>query len=155
MTTILYTSTDQVRSIMGCSVEDISDTDITNRDPTTELTADLYTWLPTHATVASEGTAQGASALQVHKYNLLKLYSAYYVSALALEAVLTVVPAKISDGKNIMARYESKELTGMHSFALDKAMKYKAALLEHQGTTTTPIAMFAGVGDAYNPVTNL
>jgi hypothetical protein len=155
MAAILYTSTDQVRSIMGCTVEDIDDATITGRDPVTELTADLYTWLPTHATIASEGSAQTPTALQSHKYNLLKLYSAYYVASLVMEAILTIIPAKISDGKNIMGRYENKqELVTMQGKAYDKAMKFKAALLEYAGTTVTPMAMFKGVGSSYDPVTN-
>lgn len=155
MTTILYTSTDQVRSVMGCTVEDIDDATITDRDPATELLTDLYMWLPTHATIASEGSAPTPSALQSHKYNLLKLYSEYYVAALVLEGVLLVVAAKITDGKNAMSRFESKqELVKMRDFAYDKAMKFKAALLEHAGTVVAPILMFKGVGDSYDPVTN-
>lgn len=156
MAALLYSTTGQVRAIVGASDVELPDATIAARNTDMELTVDLYDWCPTHATIASDGTTGTPTADEIFKYQLLQLYSAHFHAALVLEAGQTTLLQKVSDGANEMARFTTADINDLHMHALAKCEHFKARLQDAIGETpeaTTP--HFFGVSGGYDPVTNV
>lgn len=155
MATILYTTTDAVRSALGATAFDVTDAQMTDRGLERELRVDLNDWLPTHSTIYTEGTTGSPTALQQRKADMLILYSMYFCAYLMALAAPLWAPNQVSDGKNTMKRnaLAAKEFADT---LLARAGAMKEDILEELGEAgVSPMAFFVGVGDAFDPVTGV
>lgn len=149
---VLYTNTDQIRSALGISLEDMPDTVITDRSLATELSVDLHTWLPTHATIAADvSTAQA-----VFLSDSLKLYCAYFCAAAIAESPLAFIQ-KISDGKNSADRFTNLDWKEIVNGLTSRMAGFKQAILAVVSPTNplalTYVKQFSRIQPANDPVT--
>lgn len=105
MAAILYTTTGAIRSAAGVDAIDVSDDQLTEQMLETQVKTAVYRWLPTHATVYSEGTAVSPTAEQVYKKDLLVSYCMFYGAVRVVEMIMSL-PRKISDGKSQEERFD-------------------------------------------------
>jgi hypothetical protein len=150
------TDTDEVRASLGVDDTDIPDTLITNRRPEEDLDIDLLTWLPTYATIISEGNGASPTDAQTLKYKLLKLYAKYFISALIASTAITAILQKESDGSNEGARFnDAKALRELKTSAEGYAANAKSKLEQLVSPAeSTTYSQFGTVSPSYDPVTN-
>lgn len=149
MVAILYTNTDQIRSVAGLTVEDVSDAFLTARDMATELKVDLYSWLPNHAALHADTSTAAAQQIS----DCIGLYCTYTAAAWVLQSPMSLL-AKITDGANAAERFQ------IDWEAAAERLLAKAALMKQQlvDLTTTPssgltVKFFSGDTPSYDPVT--
>lgn len=151
MADILYTTTDAIRDAVGVSgSREITDTMLSNQGLETQMQTYLYSWLPTHATVYSEGTTGTPTADQVYKKDLLVMWCLFFGCVRIIEMVMAT-RQRVSDGKSELERFEVDWQ--------DLLETYKARLAEVQGLlegeitpTYTATTMFLRVTPDYDPV---
>lgn len=121
-----YTNSDAVRSSLGMDAGDCPDRNFEDSNMDMQLEADLNTWVPTHATIDSEGVQTGASAAQIAKRNYLILYSQFFCAYQIAKRPMQFIRLH-GDGKSQMARFETafKEVAPA---ALAEMEKYKNLL---------------------------
>lgn len=154
--TVLYTNSDAIRAVAGVDDHDVSDATLTARKLDLELSADLRVWLPTHATVYSEGTAPGATASEQDQANLLILYATYFCAAQVVENAPLSMLQSVGDGKNTQSRFSKADLTALRERLREKADQFRQALIDlvPGGVGATSLTLFSGVGLGVDPVTN-
>ena len=157
MQTILYTDTDQVRSVFGVDSKDMPDATITGRNPEKELRLDLASWLPTHGTIYNAGMEAAATDEEVQLSDALNLYSTYFCCDLVVGSVQMAAPQAVSDGKNSMNRFTPMDWQRIEDRIKGKLATYKQLLQELTSASveSAGFAMFSGVGLALDPVTEV
>ena len=124
-----YTSTEAIRACLGIDAEDCPDTYMTDSNLELELLTDLDGWLPTHATIFSEGNGATPTAAQLRYRNILILYSQWFGAYEMAKRFLTF-PQIVSDGKNQINRFPKVELEKVAELAAAQMAKYKGLLDE-------------------------
>lgn len=152
MQTILYTDTNQIRSMLGLSEKDMSDAQITSRAIEKELSIDLASWVPTHLSVM---TTAGDLA------DSLQLYCTYFCAVLTVSGVKLAAPQAISDGKNSVSRFNLIDFDRLKVELQERQAFYKrfvingvAALAATSATPATRSPLFSVANLASDPVTN-
>lgn len=148
MLPIWYTTTDQIRSALGLTPEDVADEQIISRGLDKELGIDLTSWLPTHATVYANG---GDTS------NALQMYCMYYCCGMMIPALKLATPKDISDGKNSVSRFDPVDFDKIQAQMQDRQLYYKRFLLDALSAGSSPavhVSLFKAVGLATDPVTN-
>jgi hypothetical protein len=156
MQTLLYTDTDQVRSVLGLSSKDLDDAQLVSRKLDTELKLDLVSWLPTHAALYATGNDVGAADADKNIADALVMFSTYFCAGLVGMSLPLGAPQSISDGKNSMARFTPHAWQELTSKSQERMSFYKNLLQELVSTATgavTNYSQFAGVGLSIDPVT--
>lgn len=145
------TDSDEVRSALGVTSRDVSDTFITSRNVDRELRIALNEWLPDYATRLATWNAD--TATYQTELDLLKSY-AMYMSAYILSSGLEfLVVREISDSKMTAARFSNTKLDEIRTSMYSKASKFRRMLEEKLGLPTngTP-SIFSSVSPSYDPV---
>jgi hypothetical protein len=152
MAAILYTSTDAIRASVGVTVLEFPETAFTDQDMSTQVKVALTRYVPNHATWYSEGTALGATADQVHKADLLKMFCLYWCSIRAVKMIMAM-RQKVSDGKQEVQRFQVRlsELLEALQDQLDEVIE---DLIELVDGTVAPHAVLSLSKPTYDPVTN-
>lgn len=154
MQTVLYTTTDQIRSMLGLTVEDMSDVQITDRSLDKELSLDLASWISTHATIYSTGRGPSATTIQSSQSDALQLYCAYYCAYLVAISMQMAAPQAISDGKNAVSRFSTIDWAGIQNRIQERLAFYKKFLQTSiSATAATRPAMFSVANLTTDPVT--
>jgi len=149
------TDTDEIRAVIGASVRDLKDTDITAYSPDDDLRADLLSWVPTYQTIIAEGTGGSPTTDQELKYLKLKLYAKYFISWLVASAGQNSLPQKVSDGSNEMARFTTETLKDLLDRIEGLKLKVKSELEELlDPTSTNTYSHFSTASPSYDPVIN-
>lgn len=152
MIEILYTDTDQIREALQVVEEDLEDERFSRGTVELDLTLDLDAWVPTHATIFSEGQEPGSTEEQLRKFKLLKAYCTYFCAYQTLQTGPLSLPDKIGDGKNMIDRIQDRQ--AMLDFIIGRMLAYKNQLLEALSGSSAPfMKQFVGVGSSYDPVT--
>jgi hypothetical protein len=156
MLAILYTDTNQIRSVLGVELEDLSDTTITDRNLEKELRLDLLSWSPTHAALHAAGATVGATELAQSIADAITLYSTYFCSVLVVKSLQLAAPQSISDGKNTMSRFSTIDWQALTGHLKERLAFYKVFVQD--STSATPTApvynLFSGLGLSTDPVTS-
>jgi hypothetical protein len=146
---ILYTDTDEVRSVLGVSEEDMSDAAIANRRLDLELFVDLHEWIPNHATLIADTSTADAQYIS----NNLSLYCSHFC-AWALARSPLAIPQKITDGANGIERFGSIDFSKLANTLKENADKYKSnILLALDSTATTKVVQFSISTPDFDPIT--
>lgn len=155
MVILLYTDTDQIRSVLQLTEQDMPDTGFNEEFSGRELTLDLESWIPTHATVISASVAPGATAAEIYRGQVLIAYCTYFCAYQVLMTAPISIPQNISDGKNAVQRFSPEGFPNLHDYVSGRLVKYRTELLDSiNNTVTAPFTkMFVRAGSAYNPVT--
>jgi hypothetical protein len=150
-----YADSDKVRGILGLTVSELSDTQVTNAMLAESLLSDLDEWLPTHATVYSDGTSGSQTAQQLANLRNLQLYSAYYCAS-RIDMLKLYVPQSVTNGKDAFKRFEGADFTELAARLLAEAGKYRDLLEDAvNGTEATGRVALIGLSiPDYDPVTN-
>lgn len=156
MATILYTDTDQIRSVIGVDESDVSDKSLIDRNLDKELRLDLISWLPTHAALYAAGAATDASEASRSISDSITLYCTYYCAVQAANSLRMSAPQQVSDGKNSLTRFQTIDWNQIIKELSSRAAYYKGIIsdLTAQTLSVTSITLFAGVGLAVDPVTS-
>jgi hypothetical protein len=147
---ILYTTTDEIRAILGVTANEVKDEALVSMLLEKRLQSDLYGWLPGHAAVYAAGQAVGATDEEVNKQRTLQLFSAYFCAS-HVDFFQLSIPASIGDGKNILKRFEGIDFDALSAKLRGIAEQYKDDILD--GVLGTPVLFGISVPD-YDPVTN-
>jgi hypothetical protein len=154
MIPLLYTDSGRVLGTVGLSSEDISDDFFKNKDLERVLSVDLFTWLPTHATVYVEPGALNPPALAKFNSDCLVLYCNYFCASKVLEAVLAIM-TKESDGQNEYNRFANIDLSKLANEAKQQAGYYRQTLLAalQAPNVAVRVTQAKAVQPTYDPVT--
>lgn len=149
---IVYTTDEKVRSVLGIDAKDYDQAQISNRELARELSVDLISWIPDHATLysASYGTASPEVA------DCLILYSTYFCAVSMVPTLRLGSTQMISDGKNTMNRFSTMDWDRLEAQLTSKLSKYREVLTDLIGSPTvtgiTDYARLSTVGLATDPV---
>ena len=152
MADILYTTTDQVVAVLGATDRDLTEVQLVAMDLETELGAELYQWVPTHATVHSLASTDAA-----HRQmdNLLILACKYYCAWLVAQssAISLLMQVRTQMGDEMQRTQFNPEKLRDEMWA--GYAKNRAALVLML-TPTAPLKrtqIAVGVSNLYDPVT--
>jgi hypothetical protein len=152
---LALTDTDEIRSAIGVDLTDLTDDIIVDRKPEEDLESDLLMWVPTYATIISEGVTGTPTTAQRLKFLKLKIYARYFLSAIVTSSGINSILQKKSDGANEAIRYTNVKLSELTEALYKRADQAKADLLyliaEEDSTIYSP---FGTAPPAYDPVTN-
>lgn len=151
-TSILYTSTDAIRAVVGVTEKEVSDAMITDQQLEMQIKTALYGWLPTYPTVYSEGTSDTATDEQEYRKDLLISYCMFFGGVRIVEMILALRES-VGDGKSEVTRFDLNfgELLSTLKGRLDDA---QAALKEAVNPSSGGTAYFGSATPDYDPVTN-
>jgi len=154
ITYLALADTDQIRATLGADVKDLPDADLTNYDLENELRGNLLDWLPTYATVISEGDAGSPTTAQELKYLKLLTYSKCFLSWLVGQSAQNFMMQKYADGSNEMQRFKFDQSALMQSL-VQRYEGAKADILELiDSTEDNTVPQFGVVTAGYDAVTN-
>ena len=131
-----YTTTEAIRASLGIDAEDCPDSYMENSNLELELLVDLDGWLPTHATIFSDGNQATPLAAQRRARDVLVLYSQWFCAYEMAKRFLTF-PQIVSDGKNQLNRFPKVDLEKVAEMAAAQMAKYKG-ILEEEVLEQTP-----------------
>lgn len=156
MQDILYTDTDQIRSVLGLDEKDLSDEQITDRNIEKELNLDLVGWMGDHAVVYNTGTDLEASSVEKNIADALILYATYYCCGLTIVSLQMATPQAVSDGKNSLSRFTPSNWQEIENTVKERAAFYKKLLQELTSSITSASSptLLTGAGLAVDPVTS-
>lgn len=123
-----YTTTQAVRGCLGVDANDCPDAYMVDSLLDVELLIDLGRWLPTHATLYSEGTTGTPTAAQSTIANCIKLYAQWFCALEMTKRPLTV-PQIATDGKAQLDRFKV-DLERLTNLAAGQVAKYRDLLVE-------------------------
>lgn len=152
MITALYTNSDRILSVLGLTSEDLDDTFFQSRDLARSLSVELFTWVPTHASVYK---ADNVSVTDAERYqsDCLIMFCDYFGALKILEGVLGILE-KETDGQNEYKRFSNLDIPYLTQKLTAEMARYKG-LLEQAitPTTTATVQFFTVSAPTYDPVT--
>lgn len=151
-----YCSTDAVRAAIGVTDNELTDEMLIEQNLGAELEVDLRTWLPTYATIYTQGAAAGATEEQRLKTTLLRLYAQWFLAAQAANTMALAIPQLIGDGKSEMRRFLDFDFDALQAKAMAKAGTYRGQLEELQGAqaASSGASVLSVSRPDYDPVTH-
>lgn len=155
MQTLLYTDTDQVRSVLGLTDKDLDDAQLVSRRLDIELKLDLVSWLPTYDALYLAGQEDEAEAEAVTIADALAMYSTYFCAGLVGMSIPLGAMQSISDGKNSLSRFTPLMWQELIATAQERAAFYKNLLQELVSSATGAVVNYAQltiVGQSPDPV---
>ncbi len=155
MKTILYTDTDQIRSVFGLDLRDLPDATITDRNLEKELSLNLAGWLSSHSDLYTVGVSSGATDTEKNTADAIALYSTYFCCDLLVNTVKLAAPQSVSDGKNSMSRFTPSDWRNIEEKIQERVASYKKLVQEliSASTSSQGYTMFSGAGLSIDPVT--
>jgi len=155
MQSIIYTDTDQIRSVLGVDDQDLSDPQITDRNLEKELRLDLLSWVPTHAASYELGISGSATDAEQSIADSLNLYCTYFCTILVIKSLQLSAPKSVSDGKNALSRFDTIDWQGLTLHLKERLAFYKVFIQD--AASSTPIApvyvLFQGLSLTTDPIT--
>lgn len=153
MISILYTDSAKILAALGLSSDDISDDYFTPKDLDRVLGVDLFSWLPTHASVFQEDSDIPATTEATFRSDCLVLYSTHFCASRCADAALSIF-SKESDGQSEYNR-PTVDTQALSKSMLDKASYYRESLLTslQADNITTRVQLTTVVTPSYDPVT--
>ena len=155
-----YTSYDQIRAVLGVSLDEITDTTLALEVYDTELDYDLSSL---SATLASEYAVIAAklpvdrTTDETEKYITTRVYSTYSVAKTLLYSLPMFAPQSISDGKAKVSRFSNSPLDMIRQNVIGQYEKWKRTLLgviSGSGSASITSRPYMDVGiPASDPVT--
>lgn len=151
-TSILYTSTDAIRAVVGVTEKEVPDAMITDQQLEMLLKTALYGWLPTYSTVYSDGTAETATGEQEYMKDLLVSYCMFFGGVRIVEMILALRES-VGDGKSEVTRFDINfgELLSTLKGRMEEA---QATLKEVLNPTSGSSPYFGVATPNYDPVSN-
>jgi hypothetical protein len=157
MVPIIYTDTDQIRSVLGISRKDLSDEQLVSRNLEKELQLDLSSWVPNHALIYSSANSGAATDIQQNMADSITLYSTYYCAKLVLTTLQMGLKKSISDGKNALNRFDTVDWDKLYDRMSERVTFYRQYVTANNQTISSvaPVSrvMFSIVGSSRDPVT--
>lgn len=159
-----YTTTDEIRALLGVSIEELADEEINVPFRLTELEltldevhTDLVSWMQSvHDTPQHTRTA-----VQNKFYNVGKLYASYCVALEVAKSLAMSAPLQITDGKAELRRADhymdvQEKLAGSKANVLPrlKIAAIAAGFITTFANTIALPTLVVAAGLAINPVTN-
>lgn len=154
MKTLLYTDSDKIRGALGLTPQDVTDDQICNANIEARLQEDLDGWLPTHATVQTEGRATAATAAQKRAWLQLQLYCQFRAALFFTPILSTLVAQKIADGQMEMQRFSNAKLSEIEEGMRTQADHYQELLSPSLDADGVPFTAFGVSTPGSDPVTN-
>ena len=146
------TGTEEIRSVLGLSVMDVSDQQLLDFNLEEDLEADLLDWRSDYATVITDGTEGSPTAAQRRNYLLLKKYAKYYCTYHVIISAESFIAQMISDGNSQFKRYAAdwdkirERIAGILSAAKDELIELVDAI------TASPHTIMGKSTPDYDPV---
>ena len=134
-----YTTTEAVRGCLGVDESDMPDTMMVTSKLDLELVVELDSWLPTHATLYSDGVAGTPTTQQAAIALRIELYAQWFCAWEMSKRPLTV-PQITTDGKAQFDRFKV-DLERLTALCAEKVLKYKAELQELVLNITKPTGL--------------
>jgi len=153
---LVYTTTDQVRSIAGIDEVDVTNEMMAHLNIGNELLLDLSSFLPNHEAIYATGNLSGATQEERNATIALSAFCKYWGAGFLLNYMQLSIPQLIRDGKNELRRYENLDLDKLAQKMIDRANKLKDLLEETVGTppVATVFSIMSSAAPAYDPVSN-
>lgn len=142
-----------VRSTLGMSQTDVTDTVIANLHLEDEVEIDLQGWLPDYQAIVDD-TWSGQSA-EVREFVLLRLraFVKYYASAVLAESAPGLLLRRISDGENEAQRFDSVDPASLAANLYAKANEFKQLIIDALNPAEgASVSLFSVVSSSYDPV---
>lgn len=142
-----------IRSTLGMSETDATDSVIANLNLQDEVEIELQNWLPDYQAVIDD--TWSAQSADVREFVLLRLkaFTKYYAAAVLAESAPGLLLRRISDGENEAQRFDSVNPTKLASNLYAKAEEFKEAVIKKlEPVTTHSYPLFGVVNSSYDPV---
>jgi hypothetical protein len=143
-----------IRSTLGMSETDASDSVIANLNLQDEVEIDLQSWLPDFQAVIDDTWSAQSADVREFVFLRLKAFVKYYASAVLAESAPGLLLRRISDGENEAQRFDSVNPTKLAGNLYQKADQFRQSIvdkLEPLSAGTFPL--FGVVNPSYDPVT--
>lgn len=149
-----YTDSDAVRAVAGVSDVELSDDALQAMRLADMVVSDLNTWLPTHATVYSEGVVSGATAQQKTTKTHLELYTTLFAAS-KINLFKLAIKQSATNGKDALKRFEGTDFDALALRFAGEAHAYRKLIEAAVGATSdnTPTQIFGSASPSYDPVT--
>lgn len=149
---ILYTSTDAIRAVVGVTETEVPDAMITDQHLEMQLKTSLYGWLPTYAAIYTDGTGATPTAEQEYMKDLLVSYCMFFGGVRIVEMILALRES-VGDGKSQVTRFDLNfgELLSTLKGRMSEAQE---ALKEVLNPSSGGTSYFGAATPDYDPVSN-
>lgn len=152
---ILYTTTDQIRAVLGTTPEEIEDAQIIDLGILDILELKLLTVYPTHAALKAIIDADTATVDEKKKWLQLSLYVRYEAACCLLPQAAMLFAQKISDGDAEMQRFNKDKLQEFIDNIRGERDSYMGQVNEDLAFKPLLGGLFSVVPPAYDPVTDI
>ena len=167
---ILFSTTDAVRSCLGLDLSDLSDEMISSQNLKTRFQMDLGSWYV--GSYVDHWTASGYDPLDdaadqeiadtpsedLLRGMRLSIYSMWFAAFASIDTMLTVTE-KTSDGKNEVSRLRSIDFNAIREIVKGNLETAKSEILEDLAPTTNtldePLVPVSSDFGSYNPITGV
>jgi len=148
-----YTTTEQVRSSLGLTDNEVTDTMLESLDMEVYLYTNMYTWLPDHPArwATSQKPSPTPSEEQVGR--LIEMFAQWYCASLLADMWLAF-PQRLSDGKTDIRRFDSIDLEELSRKTRKLAASFKSQLLDEIGQKIAALGLAGSAPPSYDAVTN-
>ena len=167
-TPILFTTVEAVQSALGLDESDLPSSILTTQALKTQFLLDMDEWYPgdyiadwsasiydpaddeLDQDILSAPSAVDKTAMQ------LSIYSMWFAAYRAIETLL-VIPEKVSNGKDEMARARTLDLKDMRDVVQGNVENYKRIINAAAAVTSvaSPLSPVRSVYSGYNPITGV
>lgn len=148
-----YTTTDQIRAVLGLTSKELGDSMISDLGTADLLSLDLYTVYPDHAALKQRIDDGTATSEDQHTWLVLRMYCRYQGACHLLPQFQMIVAKKVSDGDAEMIRFGPDNLQQFKDEIRGKRDEYLQEL-DPTFYDETYEMYFGAVAPAYDPVTN-
>ena len=151
------TDTDKVRSTLGISDNDLSDSEMDYRTIELELKLKLNRDGVDYSTIITEGVSSTNPTVEEEaQYDNLAMYALYFCTVLIVPRLKLAATQKVGDGDNTLERFLNPKFDDMEAKYNSKASFYKTQLsdlINNTTTTTVGVSPLSGAPPTYDPVT--
>lgn len=148
-----YTTTDQIRAVLGLTDKELGDTMIMDLGVADQLTLRLVEVYPDHAALKAKIDARTATTEEQLVWVTLTMYVRYEAACALLPQFQMIVVKRISDGDVEMQRFGPDDLAQFREEVRGKRDEYLRAL-DPTYFEAAGFPLFGAVAPAYDPVTN-
>ena len=151
MIEISMTNTDKIRAVLGLSIKEMPDKQLSVRDLALELDMDLTSWIPNLSAIEN-----GSTDNEMKLLDAIGLYATYFCAKLVIPSLQMASLQKVSDGKNSADRFSPVDWDKLYDRTAERAAFYKKFILDNNAEKSTfTFKAFSAVGSAYDPVTGV
>lgn len=154
MISLLYTTTDKIRAILGVTERELADKQVEDVSVVERTLLKLKQVYPDHADLASKISGGTATDDEKSTWSILNIYCDYLGASFLLPQIQMLVFKRVSDEAATVHRYGPDDLQSLRDQILGALDEYEDLLNPDLADAWMPVNVFGTVRPTYDPVTN-